>query len=140
MDPLWISLLVGLGVGIVVSVVFGIYSKTTASAVTRTIFGITSGDLIEYVVFAFLGASAVFMTVMSILVRDTTYPTSQPWKFSIETLLMAFLSSSIVLIMAGLRNYPLSKIWKSFLVLTAKFGVLHLLFQFSGFYSSVVFT
>ena len=46
MDPLWIFLSVGLGMGIILSVLFGIYNKDTNVYYVKNIFGMNSTNLI----------------------------------------------------------------------------------------------
>jgi putative Mn2+ efflux pump MntP len=58
--------------------------------------------------------------------------------FILETLLMAILPSIGFLAMAVLRGYHIdSEVFTEFSVLVLKFGILHLLLQFSGFYSNI---
>ena len=58
--------------------------------------------------------------------------------FTLETILMAVLPSIGFLAMAVLRGYRIdSKVSEEFSILVLKFGVLHLLLQFSGFYSNI---
>jgi hypothetical protein len=51
---------------------------------------------------------------------------------------MAVMSSSIIFIMTVLRGKKINATtWEEFALLLAKFGSLHILLQFSGFYSYV---
>jgi len=138
MDLLWWSIIIGVGVGVVLSVIFGVYSKSTANSYTRNIFGMSSNALITDSIFAIVAASFVVLTAVSIMVRDLAYPISKPWNFSLELFLMAGLSSSVIFIMAVLRGVPITgTTFMEWGVVLAKFGVLHLLLQISGFYSFV---
>lgn len=138
MDLLWISVIVGLLLGTVLSVVFGLYNKAGAEPYIRSIFGVSSNDLIFDGIIFIVAAGFLFLVAVSIVIRDTWYPINLPWNFTIETLLMSFLPASVLLMMGPLRGYPINgQLFEEFGVLSLKFGLLHLLFQFSGFYSNV---
>jgi hypothetical protein len=138
MDLMWISLLVGLAIGGVLSLVFGLYSKAGSSSYSRSIFGIQSTQLITDAVLMLVGASVVFLAVVSALVKDLAYPNKKPLNFAMETLAMATFSSMIIFLMTYLRGVRFSGATvEEFFVLFAKFGVLHVLLQFSGFYSYI---
>lgn len=135
---MWIFLLVGLAIGGVLSVIFGVYSKTGSSSYSRTIFGMQSTQLITDAVLLLVGASVVFLAVVSALVKDLAYPTKKPLSFAMETLAMATFSSMTIFLMTYLRGIRFSKTTvEEFFILFAKFGVLHILLQFSGFYSYI---
>lgn len=138
MDTLWIALGIGLLCGLAVSVVFGIYSRAGAEPYIRSFFGLSSYDLIFDGIIFMLSAGAFFLVSLSWLIRDLTYPKKLTMNFILETILMAILPSIGFLAMAILRGYHLdSEVYTEFSVLVLKFGVLHLLLQFSGFYSNI---
>ena len=138
MDLLWISLGVGLLVGLTMSLVFGLYNRAGAETYLRTFLGVSSYDLIFNGIIFIVAAGFLFLAVVSFIIRDTWYPTTRPWNFTVETIMMSFLPASVLLMMGPLRGYPLNgQLFEEFAVLCAKFGILHLLMQFSGFYSSV---
>jgi hypothetical protein len=96
---------------------------------------INSNNVIKYTMFALLGISALYLIIASVIVRDLAYPKERPYLFTAETLLFSFGVASIYFLMAYGRG-KLS--WKSlieFAIIAAKFGVMHLLLQFSGFYT-----
>ena len=124
--------------GSLVSLVFGIYSKAGAEPYIRTLFGMSSYDLIFDGIIFVVVAGFLFLTVISVIIRDLAYPMKRPWNFTIETLLMAFLPASVILMMGPLRGHPINlQLIEEFGVLVLKFGALHILLQFSGFYSNV---
>jgi hypothetical protein len=138
MELIWIALVVGAVVGIALSVVFGVYSKATAESYVRTLFGISSYNLIVGGVILLLSVSFLFLATISGVIRDLKYPNAYPFRFTLETLLMGFLSSGVFLVMTVLRGYPINtSVLEDFSVLVAKFGALHVLLQFSGFYSNI---
>jgi hypothetical protein len=138
MDLLWISLIVGLIIGTILSVIFGVYSKGTSEPYIRMLFGMSSYDLIFDGIILIISAGFLFLTVVAVIVRDTAYPIAKPLNFTLETMLMTFLSSSILLAMAPLRGRKIDlETLQEFAILSVKFGALHLLLQFSGFYSNV---
>lgn len=131
-------MLLGIFAGGILSVVFGLKQTSGTSELSRTIFGIQSNDLIANLILFAIGLTVVFLSVVSIFVKDLTFPNKYPLKFTIETLFMALTGSSIVFLMSYLRENKVSiTTFLEFLLLFVKFGVLHILLQFSGFYSSV---
>jgi hypothetical protein len=137
-DALYIAAFVGLGIGIVFSLIFGIYSKSTATSYARSIFGLDSTTAITYGVIGLVVASVVFLATVSALVRDLAYPNAHPWLFSTEVFLMAIPPAIVFLMMAKFRGYPITTTtWEEFAILAGKFGLLHVFLQFSGFYSNV---
>ena len=136
MDILWIAVGIGLSIGAILSVVFGIYSRAGSEPYIRTIFGMSSADLIFDGILFILAFGCLFLAVVSIIIRDNIYPSQFPLRFTVETILMSVVPASLLLLMANFRGYKIdSKVGMEFSVLALKFGVLHLLLQFSGFYS-----
>ena len=136
MDILWIAVGVGLSIGTVLSIVFGIYNRAGSEPYIRTIFGMSSADLIFDGILFILAFGCLFLAVVSIIIRDNIYPSKFPLRFTIETLLMSVVPASLLLLMANFRGYKIdSKVGTEFTILAIKFGALHLLLQFSGFYS-----
>lgn len=138
MDLLWASAILGLIVGIGLSAVFGVYSVRTASSYIRSLFGVSSYDLVFDGIVFILAASFLLLATMSGFIKDLAYPISKPLNFTIETLLMAILPASVFLMMIPLRGYTItSSNFEEFSILVVKFGLLHILLQFSGFYSNI---
>ena len=136
MDILWIAVGVGLLIGTILSVIFGVYNRTGSEPYIRNIFGMSSADLIFDGIIFILAFGCLFLAVVAIVIRDNIYPSQFPVKFTIETLLMSIVPASIFLVMANFRGYKIdSKDGIEFSILLLKFGILHLLLQFSGFYS-----
>lgn len=138
MDIIWIFLLIGLGLGSILSLLFGLFSNVGDARYSRSIFGIQSTELITSTVVMIMGAAIVFLSVVSFLIKDTTYPQRSPLHFTIETLMMALSSSTIIFLMTYLRGYSFTtSTLEEFFILFLKFGILHVLLQFSGFYSYI---
>jgi hypothetical protein len=138
MDSIWWSLLIGLVTGGVLASVFGFYNKTTAGSAVKSLFGLSTNTWVADIIVLLLAASAVVLSTVSAINRDLVYPTKNPVSFTIETILMAFLPSLVLFAMTVLRGYRIStSTYEDFSLLVVKFGVLHLLLQFSGFYSYV---
>lgn len=138
MNTMWVALGIGLIIGMILSVVFGIYSRAGAEPYIRMFFGMSSYDLIFDGIIFMLSVGALFLTVLSCIIRDSAYATNTSINFLLETFLMAVLPSIGFLAMAGLRGYRLdSEVAMEFSVLVLKFGLLHVLLQFSGFYSNI---
>jgi len=140
MDLMWWSLIIGAILGVALSAVFGIYSTKTSNAWSLSILGMNSGDLITDALFLILAASIIFLATVSALVRDMYYPVNRPWAFTAEVFLMAIPPALTFLVMVALRGYALTTadVWEKFFMLLAKFGLLHVLLQFSGFYSDIL--
>ena len=138
MNSIWLFLIVGIIFGGVLSTLFGVYSKKTNLLYSRQIFGMDSTQLITNAIILIVGASFLFLATVSFLIKDLAYPTKTPINFTIETFLMAFLSASVIFAMTILRGYKISgQTFFEFGLLSAKFGILHVLLQFSGFYSYI---
>jgi predicted transglutaminase-like protease len=138
MDPLWIFLIIGLGLGGIFSFIFGTYSTAGTTAYSRTFLGMQSTNLLTNTIVFVVGATVVFLSVVASLVKDLTYPQKSPISFTLEALAMATFSSLTIFLMTILRGYKISSsTFEEFFVLFAKFGVLHILLQFSGFYSYI---
>ena len=138
MDLIWIFLLVGLGLGSILSLIFGLFSNAGDARYSRSIFGIQSTELITSTVILIVGASLVFLSVVSFLIKDVAYPQKSPLHFTIETLMMGLSSSSIIFLMTYFRGYSFtSNTVEEFFILFLKFSILHILLQFSGFYSYI---
>ena len=96
-----------------------------------------SDNITKWGAIALLVLCGIYLVVLSILVQDLTYPKQHPYLFSLETLLFSFGTGSIIFLMAyGRGDLSIMTVLEFFLV-AIKFGVLHILLQFSGFYSYV---
>jgi hypothetical protein len=138
MDPLWIFLSVGLGMGIILSVLFGMYNKNTSVYYSKNIFGMSSTKLITDAIILLVGTSFLFLSTVSFIVKDLNYPQKSPLYFTIETLMMSLFSALTIFVMTIFRGYQItSNTFLEFSVLAMKFGILHILLQFSGFYSYI---
>jgi len=130
----------GLLLGVLTSILF-LYNNTTgATEYSRQIlFGTTDSSNLLLNLFVFgTVLCIVILTSVSLFVRDFSFPTKSPIKFTIETLLMATLTSAIIFIMSYLRGHNITLFTlQEFLFLFFKFGILHILLQFSGLYSTI---
>ena len=78
----------------------------------------------------------LIFTISSIIVRDTAYATKYPWKFTVETLLMAFVATFPFMFIIWSRTGTIGvHNVLEYVLLIIKFAGLHLLFQFSGIYT-----
>lgn len=79
---------------------------------------------------------SIFLVFLSIIFRDIKYPNEHPWLFTLETLLFSIGCALITFLMAWGRTKTISKTTIiQFIVVALKFGLLHILLQFSGFYT-----
>lgn len=126
-------------IGTIVSVMLNVYSKSSASKYTYSLFGTNVTDLLSYILVLSIAFGVVLLSGFSVLIRDLEYPKQRPWYFTIETLIMAMIPSAIIFIMTEFRGHDITgKTWAEYLGLCVKFGLLHILFQFSGVYSSIL--
>ena len=95
----------------------------------------TSNTIIKWTIIALLIISAIYLIVMSVLKRDLKYPKEHPYLFTLETLLISFTMGLIVVLMSYGRGEFSTKTFLEFVLMTLKFGIFHILLQFSGFYS-----
>jgi hypothetical protein len=133
-----LAVIAGLGLGALLSLVFGRYALPTKIPSEFTIGGFPVGVILaDFILFAVVGA-IVFFGYVSMIIQDTTFPSEHPWMFVIETLIVSFLPASIIYVITDFRDngrLDLSSLNREFLLLAAKFGLFHLLFQFSGIYT-----
>jgi hypothetical protein len=137
MEIFWISIIVSLTLSVVLSTLFGIFSKEGVSAYTRTIFGVSSIEFIKAFVWGFAIFAVIVLSVISGFVRDLTYPMNSPFNFTIETIIASILPALVFLAMVPLRGYSYTPdMLRRFGFVILRFLVVHLLLQFSGFHSS----
>ena len=128
----------GLALGGLLSLMFGRFALPTRIPFQFTIGGFSTGVLLTNIVLAVIVGAIVFFGYVSIIVQDTVFPRLHPWLFVVETLVVGFVPASVIYVMQDFRDdgdFNLSKLNMEFLLLGAKFGIFHLLFQFSGLYS-----
>ena len=129
----------GAAVGTVASLILNVYSKSTASKYTYSLFGMNVADLLKYIMILSIGFGVALLSGFSVLIRDLQYPIIKPWEFTIETLVMSFIPSLIIFLMTAFRGHEITnETWLEYIGLCVKFGLLHILFQFSGVYSSIL--
>lgn len=131
--PLLISAGVGGAVGIALAAATGFGWKS------GLLFGMDPDDLLTNGIIALVVASFIFLGALGGFVRDVDYPVTYPWKFTLETLLMTLVPVVPFVAMIFLRFGSLRLAdGGEMAILGAKFGLLHVLLQFSGFYSYVL--
>jgi hypothetical protein len=128
-----IATIIGLALGGLLSLLFG-----RLAVPADTVFGISIGELIANVVLVAVVGGIVFLGYVSMVVKDTAFPYAHPWLFLLETIIVGFLPASIIYVITDIRDngkLDLTSLNREFVLLAAKFGVFHLLFQFSGLYT-----
>ena len=121
------------------SLILGVHSKRTLTEVTHPLFGLSSGELLNYIIVFLATIFVVIAAVFSVLIEDTKYPSEHPLSFTAETAVMALFPSLMIFILFYFRKKPITHaIYVDYVLLCVKFGVAHVLFQFSGIYSSVL--
>jgi hypothetical protein len=133
-----LAIIGGLGLGALLSLIFGRFALPTKIPSEFVIGGFPVGVILaDFILFAVVGA-IVFFGYVSMIVQDTAFPREHPWLFIVETLIVSFLPASIIYVITDFRDngrLDLSSLNREFLLLAAKFGLFHLLFQFSGVYT-----
>jgi hypothetical protein len=127
----------GVALGGLLSLLFGRLALPTKIPFEFTIAGYSTSFLLTNLVLMTLVGALVFFGYVSVIVKDTAFPSAHPWLFLIETAVVAFVPASVIYVMADFRDngtLDFSKLNKEFLLLATKFGLFHLLFQFSGIY------
>jgi len=99
-----------------------------------------SNDIIFYGIIVIIVIAVIYLSILSFIIRDFDYPINHPFLFTLETLLMSVGIGGIVFFMAWGRNSINYDTFIKFLVVVLKFGILHILFQFSGIYSYILGT
>lgn len=131
---LLIACVAGLGLGVLMSWLFAKNFSNQGSI--NSIFGMNINTLMtNLLMFSVIFAIVIFST-LSYLVKDLTYPRENPVYFTLETLFSSFVPSSMFYAILFLRGIPATQHRNiEYILLSAKFGLLHILFQFSGFYT-----
>ena len=131
---LLIACAAGLGLGVLMSWLFAKNFSNQGSI--NSIFGMNINTLMtNLLMFSVIFAIVIFST-LSYLVKDLTYPRENPVYFTLETLFSSFVPSSMFYAILFLRGIPATQNRNiEYILLSAKFGLLHILFQFSGFYT-----
>lgn len=133
-----LAAVVGLALGGLLSLAFGRLALPTRIPFEFTIGGFSTGVILTNLLIVVVIGAIVFFGYVSMIVRDTAFPQAHPWLFFVETLVVSFVPASVIYVMQDFRDdgdFNLSKLNREFLLLAAKFGVFHMLFQFSGMYS-----
>ena len=96
-----------------------------------------SNEIIKWSMIGLILVAFIYLLILSLIIRDIKYPKDHPYLFTLETLLFSFGAAGAVFIMAhGRDKISIKTLWE-FLALSLKFGVFHILLQFSGFYDYV---
>ena len=129
---------IGLALGAILSLLFGRYTLPTKIPSQFTIGGFSTGLILTNIVLIAIIGAIVLFGYVSMVVRDTAFPSDHPWLFIIETLVVGLIPASVIYVIKDFRDdgkFNISAMNNEFLLLAAKFMIFHLLFQFSGVYS-----
>jgi hypothetical protein len=133
------AILLGIFLGMIVSLAFNIHSKRGTDVYSHLVFGMTSTALIKNLLIMLVLFMIVVFGWLSFLVRDTKFPMEYPLEFMIETLMVSILPALTLFVVYYIRKIPLGKEGVvGFGVIALKCVVGHLLLQFSGVYSSLL--
>lgn len=130
--------LYGLLGGGLFSLALGVHSKRTATEITHTLFGMTSAQLLIYIILVIITFTLVIASVFSVLIHDLKYPNEHPVAFTVETFAVSLFPALALFIMTFLRGKPITRhTYIEYILLSVKFGLAHILMQFAGIYTSV---
>ena len=93
-------------------------------------------SLIANVIFGSVVLSLIVFAGLSYVVQDLKYPREQPINFTLETLCATFVPALVLYVIMYFRGVPFtSRRHLEYLAMSVKFGLLHIMFQFSGVYT-----
>jgi hypothetical protein len=129
---------VGAGIGAILSVLYGVYSKSDAEDFTRSIFGVSTHSFLNSLTITLAVLFMVLLGVISFIVKDGEYPREHPWHFSLEVLASALIPA---LLFAGISwsrgNLKTFGTVEKFVVIAVKLGLTTVLLQYSGYFRAV---
>ena len=96
---------------------------------------INSNSITKIGVAIMAAITTIYLTALSIINKDIEYPESHPYLFTIETLLFSVGMGLLIFLMAYGRGVLGYDTVIQFIIISLKFGIIQLLFQFSGFYT-----
>ena len=97
----------------------------------------TSNSVILWSTIVFFSIALIYLILMSILKRDLKFPSSHPYLFTFESLVVSLSMGLLYILMTYGRNkFKIDTIY-FFILNVIVFLILHLLLQFSGFYSYI---
>jgi hypothetical protein len=129
---------IGLVGGLFFSIFLGVYNKHTSSALTNELFGVNSPTLLMYLTLGIMSFFLVVASTFAILIRDLKFPQEHPIPFTLETLFISFVCALMIFAMHFFRRQKItSTVFMEYILLAVKFGIAHILFQFSGVYTTV---
>jgi len=132
-----LPIIIGIIVGLIFLIFFTHFGRKGSDSYA-TIFGISSNSITTSLLLFIIVSGFIGLSAISIIVKDLDYPVKNPWKFTLETLLMAILPSLTLLAIIYIRTNKInSKDMIDFGLLTAKFGIFHILLQFSRYYTYI---
>ena len=138
MDLFWILVSVGTVIGILIGLYLGINNHLAADVYSKRIFGMKYDDVVFYLVALCAMPVLITMITLSIIVRDLRYPESKPFNFTLEVFIVGIMPAIGILAMPILRGYEFtSKTGVEFALAVVRFAVVHILLQFSGFWSDL---
>jgi len=132
-NPWFIAGAVGLVSAMVITSVFHLHSNDD----NTVIFGGKTATVIYAVILCITVFGIMLMVWFSVVVRDLKFPREHPIRFTIETLASGVIPSVFIFLLYYLRDKPITRYtFQGFVLLSLKIMLVHILFQFSGVYSS----
>ena len=129
--------LLGIVCGLILSVIFNLFSKRSNDYNSFIMFGVDSATILTIVGTFLLATVVVALSGMSVMMRDWDYIKLYPVRFVVELICATLLPSISMLVMGFLRTdgRPPKEIWIMFIWSCLQFGLLYILLQVSGIYS-----
>lgn len=133
-----IAMALGLALGGILSLLFGRVALPTKIPFEFTIGGFGTGLILTNILIVVIVSAIVFLGYVAVVVQDNKFPSEHPFLFAIETAIVGLIPATVIFAMTGFRTsgkIELHTLNQEYLLLAAKFGIFHLLFQYSGIYS-----
>ena len=131
-----VPIVVGAIVGIAISFFFVQYGSV--NTYQANVLGINSNNLISGIMLFSIVSGIAALSGMSAIIKDLEYIINEPFKFTIELLLMGLLPTIpiVAIIYFRTNKFNFQNKLESFALFT-KFAAFHVLLQISGYYRYV---
>uniref|UniRef100_A0A6C0DR88 Uncharacterized protein n=1 Tax=viral metagenome TaxID=1070528 RepID=A0A6C0DR88_9ZZZZ len=139
LDPIeGLPVAIGAVFGIILAYLFKLHSKPDINEFTKTIFSISSQQFINLLIISMAATFFIVISTIAIIIKDTRFITENPGLFFGEICFASFVPSTILFVSTLVRGVGFTALTiEEYLLLVSKFGITHLLFQLSGYYSYV---
>jgi hypothetical protein len=135
-ESLFLAAGIGAALGTTVTYAYRLNRKKVDVA-SKDITGFSANEFINYTLVGALSGLFVIFSTLAVMIKDNAFPSSNPGGFVLELAAMSVVPAALFYISAYLRGAPLASQTSKFALLTLKFAIVHLLLQYSGYYTYV---